>query len=440
MFNKEDILKKTSNEILKMFSDFNIKLKLHEAVEGPNTLYFTFKMINRIRMKDFQGYLKDLQYALGTKEIVVQAPVSNESLISIEVAQKKKQLYKWEDIVNLKEYKNREILEVPLGYTYRNELMFVDIKEQPHILIAGTTGSGKSILIHNWLCSIISKYEPNEIRLILVDPKRVELNQYSGIQHLLTDIIQKPEYAISALKWTIAEMENRYKLLAKEKVMNIAAYNKIKNIEKIPYILFIVDELADLMLFAKKDAEELITRITQLARATGIHLILTTQRPATDVLTGFIKANIPSRIAFFTASSHDSKVILDLPGAEKLMGNGDAFFLPPTEAHPRRIQTLYISDKNINTVIDQVINKYGKQEVEKFERYADPNDINNEPLFNKALEIVSRAGVASASLIQRQLSIGYARAARILDLLEQAGYIGPAVGSKPRDVISKKKI
>jgi S-DNA-T family DNA segregation ATPase FtsK/SpoIIIE len=286
--------------------------------------------------------------------------------------------------------------------------------------------------------------------LILVDPKRVELSVYNDIPHLLTPVIVEAEKIISALKWTVGEMETRYKIFAQHGVRNIDSYNELPGVEKKPYIVFVIDELADLMIFAPGEAEELITRIAQMSRATGIHLVLATQRPSVDVITGLMKANIPTRIAFNVSSMIDSRVIIDMPGAEKLLGRGDMLFLPPDKAKPVRIQGPYITEKEVLNLVRFL--KAQSPEVHYTEEVTEQavtvksaaggtvvvNGGEKDPLFNQALEIIMQQDKASASLLQRRLSIGYARAARILDQLEAEGYVGPAEGAKPRDVIKRQ--
>ena len=300
----------------------------------------------------------------------------------------------------------------------------------PHVLIAGTTGSGKSVLLNAWITTFLFRTRPEDLRLILVDPKRVELTQYNGIPHLLTEVIVEPEKIISALRWTVAEMENRYKEFSKVGARNIESFNTTAGVVKKPFIVFVIDELADLMIFAPGDAEELITRIAQMARATGIHLLLATQRPSVDVITGLMKANIPTRVAFSVSSMIDSRVIIDMPGAEKLLGKGDMLFLPPDQAKPRRIQGPFITEREVNQVVKFLRSQV--PEVHYTEEVTETNDESfavgggvsvgdNDPFFNQAISIIMQSDKASASLLQRKLSIGYARAARVLDQLEAAG-------------------
>jgi S-DNA-T family DNA segregation ATPase FtsK/SpoIIIE len=316
----------------------------------------------------------------------------------------------------------------------------------PHVLIAGATGSGKSVSINSFISSILFRASPHEVKLILVDPKRVELTQYNGITHLLSPVIVDPEKVISALKWAACEMERRYKLFSEKGTRNIEGYNELSGFQELPYILIIIDELADIMFFSPSEVEDTITRVAQMARATGIHLVVSTQRPSVDVITGLIKANIPCRIAFNVSSMIDSRVILDMPGAEKLLGSGDMLYIPPDQAKPSRIQGAFVSDSEIKNLIkflketgvapaytEEVTSKYkakssgGGRGRETAENY--------DELFDEAVKLICQYDRGSASLLQRRLSIGYARAARILDQLEASGVVSPAEGSKPRDVL-----
>jgi S-DNA-T family DNA segregation ATPase FtsK/SpoIIIE len=319
----------------------------------------------------------------------------------------------------------------------------------PHVLIAGATGSGKSVCINSIIATVLFRTRPDEVKLILVDPKRVELTQYNSIPHLLTPVIIEPEQVVSALKWAITEMERRYKLFAEKGARNIEDYNTSVGFQEIPYIIIIVDELADIILFAPSEVEDTITRIAQMARATGIHLIVSTQRPSVDVITGLIKANIPCRIAFNVSSMVDSRVILDTPGAEKLLGRGDMLYIPPDQAKPTRIQGTFVSDQEIKNLIKFLKDSglapvYTEEVTSKFKARITGAGVTTtapeeerDDLFEEAVRTVCQYDRASASLLQRRLSIGYARAARILDQLEASGIVSPAEGSKPRDVLIK---
>jgi len=343
--------------------------------------------------------------------------------------------------------KHKSKLAVALGINVAGEPVVADIASMPHVLIAGTTGSGKSVCINSFMCSMLYRSSPSEVKFILVDPKRVELTAYNNIPHLLTPVIVEPHKVVSALKWATVEMDRRYKQLAEVGVKNIAGYNELAGFVAMPNIVILIDELADIMLFAPAEVEESITRIAQMARAVGIHLVLATQRPSVDVLTGLIKANIPARIAFNVSSMMDSRVILDSPGAEKLLGRGDMLFTPPEQAKPSRVQGTYVADSEIKNLIDFIKSQGQKPEYEEdiTTKYkvnvmkggtgmATSGSEGRDELFTESVKLVSQYDKASSSLIQRRLSVGYARAARILDQLYEAGMVGPAEGSKPRDI------
>jgi S-DNA-T family DNA segregation ATPase FtsK/SpoIIIE len=333
-----------------------------------------------------------------------------------------------------------------LGLNVSGQPMIVDIASMPHVLIAGATGSGKSVCLNAFMASILFRATPDEVKFILVDPKRVELIGYNGIPHLLTPVIVEPEKVVASLKWAISEMKSRYKIFSEVGVRNLEGYNELSGFQSLPYIIILIDELADIMLFAPREVEESITKLAQMARATGIHLVLATQRPSVDIITGLIKANIPCRIAFNVASMVDSRVILDGPGAEKLLGRGDMLYISPNQSKPSRIQGTYVSDKEINALID-VIKSSGVEPhyTDAVTTQFQPKTITSssgailedvDPLFEQAAELVIQAKKASASHLQRKLSIGYARAARIMDQLTSAGIIAGSDGtSKPRDVL-----
>jgi DNA segregation ATPase FtsK/SpoIIIE, S-DNA-T family len=341
--------------------------------------------------------------------------------------------------------KAKSKLTVALGLDVSGNPIAIDIAKMPHMLVAGTTGSGKSVLINAFISTLLFRASPQEIRLILIDPKRVEFTNYNGIPHLLTPVIVEPQKILSALKWAMAEMDKRYKLFAERGVRNIDSYNELSGFQALPYIVIFIDELADLMMFAPVEVEDAIARLAQMARATGIHLVIATQRPSVNVITGLIKANIPCRIAFNVSSMVDSRVILDSAGAEKLLGRGDMLYIPPDQAKPTRIQGAFVSEKEIKKLVDFL--KSSNYPVEYTE------EVTTQPLplkkgggmgssgdgrdgeLEEAIRLVCQFNTASASFLQRKMSIGYAKAARILDQLEEMGIVGPAEGAKPRDVL-----
>ncbi|MCX6704260.1 MAG: DNA translocase FtsK, partial [Candidatus Woesebacteria bacterium] len=390
---------------------------------------------------------RDLALALSapTGTIRIEAPIPGRNLVGIELPNRLAELVSLRKIMESEEMQgSKSKLEVSLGLDVSGRPIVANIAKMPHILIAGQTGSGKSVCINAFLGSILFRASPTEVKLILVDPKRVELTHYNGIPHLLSPVIVDPNKVISALRWIMAEMERRYKLFAQAGARNIDSYNEAAGFQALPYIVLFIDELADIMLFSPVEVEDAITRIAQMSRATGIHMVLATQRPSVDVITGLIKANIPCRIAFAVASQVDSRVILDTQGAEKLLGKGDMLYLPPEQAKPVRIQGAFVNDREIATLVaflkNQGVTPQYTEEVTTMTRAGVVSVPGVEgavdDLFKEAVRCVCQYERASASLLQRRLSIGYARAARIVDQLEAAGVIGPSDGSsKPREVL-----
>ena len=388
---------------------------------------------------------RDLALALAapTGTIRIEAPIPGRSLVGIELPNRSPEfvpLKKMMESDAMREHASK--LAVSLGLDVSGKPIVTEIGRMPHVLIAGQTGSGKSVCINSFLASILFRATPSEVKFILVDPKRVELTGYNGVPHLLSPVIVDPERVISALRWILSEMDRRYKLFAQAGARNIDGYNEMSGFQALPYIVLLIDELADIMLFSPVEVEDAITRIAQMSRATGIHMVLATQRPSVDVITGLIKANIPCRLAFAVSSQVDSRVILDTQGAEKLLGRGDMLYLPPEQAKPVRIQGSFISDKEINALVsflkNQGVTPQYTEEVTTMTKsglapVAGLAEVD--PLFAGAVREVCQYDRASASLLQRRLSIGYARAARIIDQLEATGVVGPAEGSKPREVL-----
>ncbi|MCS7092851.1 MAG: DNA translocase FtsK [Patescibacteria group bacterium] len=445
-------IKKNSAIIEQTLDSFSIRARVEEVNRGPTVTQYAIAIAMGTKLSRITALANNLALSLATPtgQVRIEAPIPGRSLVGIEIPNLKPEIVTQKRILSSEIFStNDDPLVVPLGLDVSGKPVADSISRMPHVLIAGATGSGKSVLLNSWISTFLFRTRPDQLRLILVDPKRVELSVYNDIPHLLAPVIVDSEKIISALKWTVAEMEARYKLFAQYGVRNIDSYNQLEEVEKKPYIVFVIDELADLMIFAPSEAEELITRIAQMARATGIHLVLATQRPSVDVITGLMKANIPTRIAFNVSSMVDSRVIIDSPGAEKLLGRGDMLYLPPDRAKPIRIQGPFISEKEVHNLVKFLREK--NPPVNYTQEITD-QEINSrleigtslsggkterDPLFDKALEIVMQQDKASASLLQRRLSIGYARAARILDQMEAEGYVGPAEGSKPRDVIKR---
>ncbi|MBI5127691.1 DNA translocase FtsK [Candidatus Roizmanbacteria bacterium] len=445
-------VKHNASTIEQTLDSFGIRAKVEEVNFGPAVTQYAIAIAMGTKLSRITALSNNLALSLAasTGQVRIEAPIPGRSLVGIEIPNKRPEIVTEKALLSSPVFtSNNDPLLVPLGLDVSGQPVAASIAKMPHVLIAGATGSGKSVLLNAWISSFLFRTRPEDLRMILVDPKRVELSIYNGIPHLLTEVIVEADKIISALKWTVGEMEARYKIFAQAGARNIESYNAIEGVEKRPYILFVIDELADLMIFAPGEAEELITRVAQMSRATGIHLILATQRPSVDVITGLMKANIPTRVAFNVSSMIDSRVIIDMPGAEKLLGRGDMLYLPPDKAKPVRIQGPYVTEKEVMSLVKFLKNQ--APEVHYTEEVTEQavtvrsgaggtvvvNGGENDPLFNQALEIIMQQDKASASLLQRRLSIGYARAARILDQMEAAGYVGQAEGSKPRDVIKR---
>ena len=444
-------IKKNADIIEKTLESFGIKARVVEVNIGPAVTQYALDIALGTKLSKITTLSNDLALALAapTGQIRIEAPIPGRSLVGIEVPNKTLEFVRLHNMLTSDLMLNEESkLSVALGLDVAGKPVIADIARMPHVLIAGTTGAGKSVLLNSWITSILYRTTPAEIRLILIDPKRVELTTFNGVPHLLTEVIVEPKQIVSALKWAVGEMERRYKEFARAGARNISSYNKQAGFHAMPNILIVIDELADLMSFAASEVEDSITRIAQMARATGIHLIIATQRPSVDVITGLMKANIPCRIAFNVSSSVDSRVIIDQTGADKLLGRGDMLYIPPDQAKPTRIQGVFVSDKEVKDLVGFL--KNSEVEVEYTDEVVgEPIQVRSDgkvvsmsaddrdPLFDDALKTVCRHDKASSSLLQRRLSIGYARAARILDQLHSAGIVGPPEGSKPRDVLIK---
>ncbi|MBI3620550.1 DNA translocase FtsK [Candidatus Roizmanbacteria bacterium] len=446
-------VKRNADIIEKTLDSFGIRARVSEINNGPAVTQYALEITMGTKVSKITTLANDLALALAapTGTVRIEAPIPGRSLVGIEIPNKKPEIVTLKKMLSSPVFANNtDPLLVPLGLDVSGQPQAASIGKMPHVLIAGATGSGKSVILNAWLSTFLFRTKPEDLRLILVDPKRVEFTLYNGIPNLLTEVIIEADKIIAALRWTIGEMETRYKDFAKVGVRNLEGYNVLSGVEKKPYIIFIIDELADLMIVAPGDAEELITRIAQMARATGIHLVLATQRPSVNVITGLMKANIPTRLAFSVSSMVDSRVIIDMPGAEKLLGKGDMLYLPPEQAKPRRIQGPFLTEKEIGHLVkflkSQVPEVHYTEEVTEVSRFIPGarggtttigTGENTDKLFNQAVDIISQFGKASASLLQRRLRIGYARAARLLDQLEAAGYIGQAENSKAREIIKR---
>lgn len=445
---KED-LKKDGEKLIETLNNFNIPCNILQINKGPTITRYEIQPAPGIKVSRITGLSNDIALALATSDIRMEAPIPGKAAIGIEVPNRNKTSVYLRSLIESKEYKSVNT-NVPfaLGKDIAGKNIIAAIDKMPHLLIAGATGSGKSVCINSLIMSILFKAKPDEVKLILVDPKVVELSVYNGLPHLLIPVVTDPRKAANALNWAVSEMTNRYKIFAQNSVRDLSSYNEKmvkEGNEKMPQIVIVIDELADLMTVASSEVEEYITRIAQLARACGMHLVIATQRPSVDVITGVIKANIPSRIAFAVSSHIDSRTILDTGGAEKLLGKGDMLYHPIGLPKPIRIQGTFISDDEIKRVVEnikaqQIEIKFGKQNeiINEIEKSPKQNEDVDEFL-EQAVEMVVNDGQASASYIQRKFKVGYARAARIIDQLEERGIVGGHEGSKPRKVLISKE-
>jgi len=441
-------VKESAAIIERTLESFGIKARVVEVNKGPAVTQYAIEIAKGTKLSKITSLQNDLALALAAPQgqIRIEAPIPGRNLVGLEVPNRSLEIVPLKETLADKHMKDtKSKLAFPLGLDVSGEVVIADIDKMPHVLIAGATGSGKSVCINSIITSILFRASPQEVKFILVDPKRVELTFYNDIPHLLTPVIVEPEKVVSALKWSISEMERRYKLFAEVGVRNIAGYNELSGFQALPYIVIIIDELADIILFAPSEVEDSIMRLAQMARATGIHLVLATQRPSVDVLTGLIKANINCRISFNVNSMVDSRVIIDSPGAEKLLGRGDMLFIPPEQAKPTRIQGTFITERDTKNLIDFIKKntvkvEYTEEVTQKYKaktqgRPGTTADEDIDELFEEASRVICQYDRASASLLQRRLSVGYARAARILDQLEQAGAVGPSEGAKAREVL-----
>ena len=460
--NKENTeSRKTNVPILEqVFHDFNIEAHVVAANVGPSVTQFEMEVKAGTKVSKILSINREIALALGAKDVRIQAPIPGKKTIGVEIPNKTISMVTVREIMEkIPKEKEKSKLLVTLGKSIMGSPVFCEINKTPHLLVAGSTGSGKSVCINSIIISILMRTKPDEVKLVLVDPKKVELSMYNGVPHLLAPVVTDPKKANIALKKIVVEMENRYDVFSNNGVKNIDGYNNMidrkneslpdgEKLKRMPFIVVIIDELADLMLVAAKEVEDSIMRITQMARAAGIHLIVATQRPSTDVITGVVKANIPSRISFAVSSQIDSRTILDMGGAEKLLGKGDMLFLPMGENTPQRVQGTFISEEEINAVVNHTISQQKARYDETLTMDEEEmgattmvdsgtNDDYDEPLYNDIVEFVVTQGKASASLLQRRFRLGYNRAARAIDILEERGIVGPNNGSKPREVLVK---
>lgn len=456
---EEPFIKENQIKLEKVLNDFDIKGKVVEIHIGPAVTEYEIIVPSGTKVSRIVGINKEIALAMAAKEVRIQAPIPGKNTIGIEIPNREISSVGFREVLEATWQNNgaNKIL-VALGKDIMGTSILADLSKMPHLLVAGSTGSGKSVCINTIICSILMRYKPDEVKLVLVDPKKVELTNYNGIPHLLCPVVSDPKKASVVLQKVVAEMEKRYDIFAEKEVKNIAGYNDLIEKEKkknpdinttrMPYIVVIIDELADLMLVASKEVQDSIMRITQMARAAGIHLIVATQRPSTDIITGVIKNNIPSRIAFSVSSAIDSRTILDASGAESLLGKGDMLYLPMGESHTTRIQGCFISDNEISKLIEYCKAQTQVKYNEEFTNQESPHtsssgssnsdaDGGDDPMYNEVVEFAIETGKISASLIQRRFRFGYNRAARMIDLLESRNIVGPQNGSKPREVLVK---
>jgi len=442
--------------IKRTLENFGIPVQTGQVKVGPTVTQYTLKPAEGIKLSKITSLSNDLALALASHPIRIEAPIPGKSLVGIEVPNKVRSLVRLRNLVSNLAFKNApSLLTIVLGRDVIGEPVYADIARMPHLLVAGATGTGKSIFLNTIILSLLYRNSPETLRFILVDPKRVEFPIYNDLPHLLVPVIWEPNKVVLALSWLIGEMERRFDILSETKTRDINSYNALVKKEKkslMPYIILIIDELADLMAAKGKEIEAGIVRIAQMARAVGIHLIVATQRPSVEVLTGLIKANITTRVSFQVASQFDSRTILDTAGAEKLLGRGDFLFLSAENPKPKRIQAPFVSEAEINRVVEFIIKENAGWKTAKYEAEMFTNNLREDlietlsqeeseyyfekdPLYEEAKRLVVEAQKASASFLQRRLSIGYARAARLLDMLEEEGVIGPPEGAKPRKVL-----
>jgi S-DNA-T family DNA segregation ATPase FtsK/SpoIIIE len=446
-------LRANANIIKRTLESFGIPVEMGEINVGPTITRYTLKPAEGVKLSKIVALNQDLALALAAHPIRIEAPIPGKSLVGIEVPNKSAALVRLGSLIHYPEFQKSEPLAFALGRNVQGEPVFPDIDKMPHLLIAGATGSGKSITIHSLLISLLYKNSPEMLKFILIDPKRVELSIYDNLPHLIAPVVTDNKKAMAALRWSVQEMERRYEILLQAGARDIKSYNKSadrRTGKQLPFIVIVIDELADLMVSYGREVEGTIIRLAQMARATGIHLVVSTQRPSVEVITGLIKANITSRIALQVASQVDSRTILDTAGAEKLLGNGDLLFMSAEKSKPVRLQGAYLTDEEIKKVVafikknnvaaEPEMFKLGEQngEEESTAVFDDYQPGEDDELYEEAVKLVRVAKKASASLLQRRLKVGYARAARLLDMMEERGVVGPGDGAKPREVYSQE--
>jgi len=479
---KRDALVTNSRILEKKLSDFGVEGRVVEVTPGPVITMYELEPAPGVKINKIVNLADDLALALMAPSIRILAPIPGKSVIGIEIPNLKRESVFLKEVIDNDSFTQSSFrLPIALGVNFVGTPVIADLTKMPHLLIAGTTGSGKSVALNAMICSILFKAQPEDVKFLMIDPKRLELSSYEGISHLMHPVVTDPKKASQVLRWTVEEMERRYKVLNDLKAKSIDAYNELllkglksktvlampKQIDpelesgqtidetareeqeikhtKLPYIIVVIDELADLMMVAPRDVEESLTRLAQMARAAGIHLIIATQRPSVDVITGLIKANFPTRISFQVSSKIDSRTIIDQQGAEKLLGSGDMLFIPPGTSKLSRIHGAYVSDKEISRIVDFIKMQAQPAYDDSIEKYAlaaaqiqHEGDDDFDAKYDEAVALVSELGQASISLVQRYMKIGYNRAARIIEKMESEGIVGPSDGAKPRKVLIRK--
>lgn len=440
----DDEIRQKADVIEETLESFGIEGKIVQIDVGPTVTCYELKPARGVKVSKIVNLADDLSLSLATSGIRIEAPIPGKSHVGIEVANDKKEIVGFKEIISSSKFvKSKHEIPFAMGKSISGEVIISAIEKMPHLLVSGATGSGKSVCINTIIMSILYKHSPDEVKLLLIDPKVVELSIYNGIPHLIMPVITDPKKASSSLFWAISEMEKRYKLFEENHVRDIKGYKKAAetddSMENLPYIVVIVDELSDLMMTAASEVEDYITRLAQKSRACGIHLIIATQRPTVDVITGTIKANIPSRISFAVTSQIDSRTILDMQGAEKLLGKGDMLYAPSDSMKPVRIQGAFVSDEEVLNVVEYIKDSsetnYNEEAIEKVEENVTTDLEDEDELLDEAIKVIITDQTASVSMLQRKLKIGYARAGRIIDQLEQKGIVGGYEGSKPRKVL-----
>ena len=456
----QDELQANARKLVDTLESFGVHTKMRDISRGPAVTRYELQPMAGVKISPITSLADDSALNLAVADVRMEAPIPGKAAVGIEVPNHKRQAVNIRSVFESQSFQRMTSpLGIALGKDIAGTAQVADLCKMPHLLIAGSTGSGKSVCVNSIIMSLVFRSSPEDVKLLLIDPKVVELAEYNGIPHLLMPVVTEPKKAAGALGSAVQEMERRYRLFAENNVRDIKSFNRLAaespDLEKMPYIAIIIDELADLMMVVGKDVEDSICRIAQKARAAGMHLIVATQRPSVDVITGLIKANIPSRIAFAVSSQVDSRTILDGSGAEKLLGQGDMLFMPVGAPKPTRIQGTFVRDEEISRVLDFIKSsatvQYDEAMIEAMEKHtiqdgkkggsgADADDeTDTDPMYNQAVEVVIDAGQASTSLLQRRCKLGYARAARIMDEMEQNGIIGPSEGAKPRAVLISRQ-